>query len=81
MKASDPIERVASEAGLARTAARKVVEAGLASIVDAAGKGEEINLPSFGRFGIKDSPATPVIDALPRRPFAMRPPQRKAARI
>jgi len=53
MKASDPIEHVAGEAGLVCTAARKVVEAGLTSIVDAAGKGEEINLRALASSGLK----------------------------
>ena len=57
MKAADLIDYVASEAGVAKTAAKKAVEAVFAGIVDAAKKGEEVTLPGFGKFKVKDSPA------------------------
>jgi len=37
--------------------AKKAVEAVLAGIVNAAKKGEEVNLPGFGKFKVKDNPA------------------------
>jgi DNA-binding protein HU-beta len=57
MKTSDLIDHVASEAGLEKATAKKVVEAVFAGIVDAAKKGEEINLLGFGKFKVKNSPA------------------------
>src|SRR3984957_15601536 len=57
MKAADFIDYVASAAGVEKTAAKKAVEAVFAGIVDAAKKGEEVNLPGFGKFKVKDSPA------------------------
>ena len=57
MKTADLIDHVAREAGMAKDAAKKALEAVLAGIVDAAKKGEEVNLPGFGRFKVKDSPA------------------------
>jgi DNA-binding protein HU-beta len=57
MKAADLIDYVASEAGVEKTAAKKAVEAVFAGIVDAAKKGEEVNLAGFGKFKVKDSPA------------------------
>jgi DNA-binding protein HU-beta len=57
MKAADLIDYVASEAGVEKSAAKKAVEAVFAGIVDAAKKGEEINLLGFGKFKVKDSPA------------------------
>jgi DNA-binding protein HU-beta len=57
MKAADLIDYVASEAGVAQTAAKKAVEAVFAGIVEAAKKGEEVTLPGFGKFKVKDSPA------------------------
>jgi DNA-binding protein HU-beta len=57
MKTADLIEHAASEAGLERSAAKKVVEALFAGIVDAAKKGEETNLAGFGKFKVKDNPA------------------------
>ena len=48
MKAADLIDYVASAAGVEKTAAKKAVEAVFAGIVDAAKKGEEVSLPSFG---------------------------------
>ncbi len=57
MKIADLIDHVASEAGLEKGAAKKAVDAVFAGIVDAAKRGEEINLPGFGKFKVKDSPA------------------------
>ncbi len=57
MKTTDLIEHVAAGAGLEKTQAKKAVEAVIAGIVDAAKKGEEVNLVGFGKFKVKDSPA------------------------
>jgi DNA-binding protein HU-beta len=57
MKTADLIDHVSREAGMEKGAAKKAIEAVLAGIVDAAKKGEEVNLPGFGRFKVKDSPA------------------------
>ena len=57
MKAADLIDHVAREAGMEKSAAKKAVEAVFAGIVDAAKKGEEVNLLGFGKFKVKDSPA------------------------
>ena len=57
MKTADLIDHVARAAGMEKGAAKKAVEAVFAGIVDAAKKGDEINLPGFGRFKVKDSPA------------------------
>jgi DNA-binding protein HU-beta len=57
VKTTDLIDYVASEAGLEKSAAKKAVEAVLTGIVDAARKGDEVNLPGFGKFKVKDSPA------------------------
>ena len=57
MKTADLIDHVSREAGMEKGAAKKALEAVLAGIVDAAKKGEEVNLPGFGRFKVKDSPA------------------------
>jgi DNA-binding protein HU-beta len=57
VKIADLIDHVASQAGMEKSAAKKAVAAVFAGIVDAAKKGEEVNLPGFGRFKVKDSPA------------------------
>ncbi len=57
MKTAELIEHVASEAGVEKSAAKKAVEAVLTGIVDAAKKGEEVNLTGFGKFKVKESPA------------------------
>ena len=57
MKTADLIDHVAREVGMEKSAAKKAIEAVFAGIVDAAKTGEEINLPGFGRFKVKDSPA------------------------
>lgn len=55
MKIADLIDHVASEAGMEKSAAKKAVDAVFAGIIGAAAKGEEIILPGFGKFKVKDS--------------------------
>jgi DNA-binding protein HU-beta len=57
VKTAELIDHVASETGVDKSAAKKTVEAVLSGIVDAAKKGEEVNLSGFGKFKVKDSPA------------------------
>ena len=57
MKIADLIDHVATETGVEKSAAKKAVDAVFAGIVGAATKGEEITLPGFGKFKVKDSPA------------------------
>jgi DNA-binding protein HU-beta len=57
MKTADLIDHVASQAGMEKSVAKKAIEPVFAGIVDAAKKGDEVNLPGFGRFKVKDSPA------------------------
>jgi len=57
MKTAELIDYVVTETGVEKSAAKTAVEAVLAGIVEAAKKGEDINLPGFGKFKVKDSPA------------------------
>ena len=57
MNTAELIDHVADAAGVEKQTAKKAVEAVLAGIVDAAKKGEEVSLPGFGKFKVKDSPA------------------------
>jgi DNA-binding protein HU-beta len=57
LKTSELIEHVATAAGVDTGTAKKAVEAVCAGIVEAAKKGEEVSLPSFGKFKIKESAA------------------------
>jgi DNA-binding protein HU-beta len=57
MKIADLIDHVASEAGVEKRVAKKAVDAVFAGIVEAAKKGEELSLPGFRKFKVKDSPA------------------------
>ncbi|MCW3477720.1 HU family DNA-binding protein [Limobrevibacterium gyesilva] len=57
VKTAELIDHVASAASVEKSAAKKAVEAMLTGIVDAAKKGEEVNLLGFGKFKVKDSPA------------------------
>lgn len=56
MNASDLAKTVAEAEGLSTTQAKKVTDQLLASIADAAAAGEEVNLPGFGKFKVKDMP-------------------------
>jgi DNA-binding protein HU-beta len=55
VKTADLIDHVASETGMEKSVARKAVEAVLTGIVDAAKKGDEVNLLGFGKFKVKES--------------------------
>jgi DNA-binding protein HU-beta len=57
MNNSDLAESVAAAHGTTKADARKIVDTVFASIVDAAGKGDEIALNGFGKFKVKDTPA------------------------
>ena len=55
MKLADLVDHVANEAGLSKEAARKAIDAAFGGILAAAKKGDEVNLPGFGKFKVKDS--------------------------
>jgi DNA-binding protein HU-beta len=57
MNNNDLAETVASENGLSKADARKVVDGVFAAIANAASKGDEVSLNGFGKFKVKDSPA------------------------
>jgi DNA-binding protein HU-beta len=57
MNNSDLADRIASENGLSKADARKLVDGVLAAIAEAAANGEEVSLNGFGKFKVKDTPA------------------------
>jgi DNA-binding protein HU-beta len=57
MKIADLIEQVSAKTGIAKSAAKEAIEAMLAGIVEAAKQGDEVSLPGFGKFKVKESPA------------------------
>ncbi|PZU09932.1 MAG: integration host factor [Sphingobium sp.] len=57
MNNSDLAEAVASAHDLSKADARKLVDAVIGAIADAAAKGDEVSLSGFGKFKVKDSPA------------------------
>jgi DNA-binding protein HU-beta len=57
MNNSDLADTLASDNGLTKADARKLVDGVFAAIADAASKGEEISLNGFGKFKVKDTPA------------------------
>jgi DNA-binding protein HU-beta len=56
MNNSELADAVAATAGVAKTDARKLVDAVFDAIGNAAAKGEEISLHGFGKFKVKDMP-------------------------
>ncbi|TCU52898.1 DNA-binding protein HU-beta [Novosphingobium sp. PhB57] len=56
MNNSDLADAIAADHGIAKTDARKIVDAVFAAIGEAAAKGEEVSLNGFGKFKVKDSP-------------------------
>lgn len=57
MNTADIAGVVAAEQGLDKAAAKRVIDATLKAITDAAIKGDEISLPGFGKFKVQDRPA------------------------
>jgi len=57
MNSADLADKLAADNGLTKVEAKKLVESVFATIADAAAAGEEISLPGFGKFKIKESPA------------------------
>lgn len=57
MNTADIAAVVAAEQGIDKAAAKRVIDATLKAITDAAKKGEEVSLPGFGKFKVADRPA------------------------
>lgn len=56
MNNSDIADAIAANHGIAKTEAKKLVDAVFAVIADSAAKGEEVSLAGFGKFKVKDQP-------------------------
>lgn len=57
MNTNDIADAIAAAHGITKADARKYVDGVFAVIADAAAKGDEVALPAFGKFKVKDSPA------------------------
>ena len=57
MNAADLADKVAAAHGLTKADAKKIVDTTFAAVTNAAAHGEEITLPSFGKFKVKSTPA------------------------
>ena len=56
MNTSELAAKIAEAHSLSKTQAQSIVDGVLKSILSAAASGEEISLPGFGKFKVKDSP-------------------------
>ena len=56
MNTSDLADTLAASGGITKTDAKKLVDSLFAAIADAAAKGEEVSVPGFGKFAVKNSP-------------------------
>jgi DNA-binding protein HU-beta len=57
MNTHEIADAIAAAQGVTKADAKKIVDQVFALIGEAAAKGDEISLPGFGKFKIKDSPA------------------------
>ena len=57
MNTSDLADQVAAGHGLTKADAKKIVGSIFAAIADAAAKNDEVSIPGFGKFKVKNSPA------------------------
>ena len=56
MNTAELAERVAAEQSLDNAQARRVIEAALKAVAEAAEGGAEVTLPGFGKFKVQDRP-------------------------
>lgn len=57
MNTTQLVDAVATQQGIAKSDAKKILDGLISAIMESAAKGEEISLNGFGKFKIKDSPA------------------------
>jgi len=57
MNNNDLADAIAASNDLSKAEARKLVDAVIGAIADAAAKGDEVSLSGFGKFKVKDRPA------------------------
>jgi DNA-binding protein HU-beta len=57
MNNSDIADKIAAAHGLSKEDAKKLVDNVFVTITAAAVNGEEVSIPGFGKFKVKDSPA------------------------
>jgi DNA-binding protein HU-beta len=57
VNSSELTDQVASTSGLTKADAKKIIDGIFAAIGDAAAKGDEVSIPGFGKFKVKNSPA------------------------
>jgi DNA-binding protein HU-beta len=56
MNTSELVTKIVETNSLSKTQAQAIVDSMLNSIMSAAAKGEEISLPGFGKFKVKETP-------------------------
>ncbi len=56
MNHSDLIDHIATQQGVTKADAKKLVESVFSAIADAAGKDGEVSINGFGKFKVTDSP-------------------------
>ena len=56
MNTSELVAKIAESHSVSKTQAQAIVDSVLKSIVSSAASGEEVSLPGFGKFKVKDTP-------------------------
>ncbi|MCU6453360.1 HU family DNA-binding protein [Sphingomonas sp. A2-49] len=56
MNAKELAKQIAGQHGMTEKQVRELLDAALEAIAQAAARGEEVNLPGFGKFKVKESP-------------------------
>ncbi len=51
------VDKVAEDSGIGKAEAKKIVDAAIGSILEAAARGDEVAISGFGKFKVKESPA------------------------
>ena len=67
MNTSDLADQLAGANGLTKADAKKIVDGVFAAIAEAAAKGDEVSIPGFGKFKVKDVPADVTVVGVPAR--------------
>ncbi len=57
MNSSDLVEHISTKTGMDKAGVKRIIDAVVAALANAARKGEDVTLAGFGQFKVKDVPA------------------------
>lgn len=71
MNTSDLAKKIAAATNSTEAQAKATIQAVFTEIAEAAGRGEEVSIPGFGKFSVKDRPARQGRNPATGKPMAI----------